>query len=134
MPNFIVILFNLMYLVFYVGFHCMSCVWEKVWRLKATLKIKGVFTGSLREDFLQSEVMCSAHDWNAKSHDRWWQLVFASLSRGKAFLRDTRETFCFAILSYLIHLISNHTIYTHITHICWGVVFRKKPLGTTFES
>ena len=31
--------------------------------------------------------MCSAHDWNAKSHDRWWQLVFASVSR----VRPSRE-------------------------------------------
>ena len=23
--------------------------------------------------------MCLAHDWNAKSHDRWWQLVFVSV-------------------------------------------------------
>ena len=23
--------------------------------------------------------MCSAQDWNAKSHDRWWQLGFASV-------------------------------------------------------
>ena len=25
--------------------------------------------------------MCSAHDWNVKSHGRWWQLVVASVSR-----------------------------------------------------
>ena len=30
---------------------------------------------------------------------------------GKAFLRDTCETFCFAILSYLLYPISTHTIY-----------------------
>ena len=35
----------------------------------------------------------------------------------KAFSRDTHEPFCFAILSYLIHPVSTHTIYTHITHI-----------------
>ena len=87
MPNLIVILFNLMYPVFYVRFHCMGCVWERVWRLKTTLKIKGVFAGSSREDFPQSEAMCLAHDWNAKSHDRWWQLVFASILR----VRPSRE-------------------------------------------
>ena len=37
---------------------------------------------------------------------------------GKAFLRDTREIFCFAILSYLLYYILTHTIYTIITHIC----------------
>ena len=33
------------------------------------LKTKGVFTGSLREDFPRSEAMCIAHNWNVKSHD-----------------------------------------------------------------
>ena len=44
---------------------------------------------------------------------------------GKAFPRDTRETFCFAELSFLIHIICTHTIYTHITHRCWGVLLRE---------
>ena len=69
MPNLIVVLFNLMYNVFYMGIHCMGYVWERVWRLKTTLKIKGVFVGSSREDFPQSEAMCIAHDRNVKSHD-----------------------------------------------------------------
>ena len=53
---------------------------------------------------------------------------------GKAFPRDTWETFCFAILSYLIHLISTHTIYTHITHILREVFFIEKTLAITLES
>ena len=52
----------------------------------------------------------------------------------KAFPQDTRETFCFANLSYLIHQVFTHTIYTHITHILWEVLFREKTLSTTFES
>ena len=44
----------------------------------------------------------------------------------KAFPRDTRETFCFANLSYLIHQDSIYTIYTHITHILKGVLFREE--------
>ena len=59
--------------------------------------------------------MCPTHDWNAKSQDRWRQLCFASISRGKAFPRDTRETFYSASLYYLIHTFYTHTIYTHIT-------------------
>ena len=31
--------------------------------------------------------MCLAHDWNAKNHDRWWQLVFASILQ----VRPSRE-------------------------------------------
>ena len=59
---------------------------------------------------------------------------FRKCLAGKAFLRDTRETFCFAILLYLMHLISTHTIYTHITHILRGVLFRGKTLAITLES
>ena len=80
MPNFIVIKLNLIYPIFYMEFLCMSCVWESV-KTQDKLKIKGVFAGSSQEDFPRSEAMCSAHDWNAKSHDKWWQLVFASISR-----------------------------------------------------
>ena len=43
----------------------------------------------------------------------------------KVFLRDTHETFCFARLCYLIHTFCTHTIYTHITHKCKGVLLRK---------
>ena len=52
----------------------------------------------------------------------------------KAFPRDTRETFYFANLSYLIHYVSTHTIYTHITHILKEVLFREKTLAITLES
>ena len=37
---------------------------------------------------------------------------------GKAFPRDTRETFYLASLSSLIHTFCAYTIYTHITHKC----------------
>ena len=53
---------------------------------------------------------------------------------GKTFPRDTGETFCFAILSSLLHYILTHTIYTIITHILRGVLFREKTLATTLES
>ena len=45
---------------------------------------------------------------------------------GKAFPQDTCEILCFANLLYLIHLISTHTIYTHITHILRGVLLERK--------
>ena len=55
---------------------------------------------------------------------------FREYLAGKAFLRDTRETFYFANLSYLIHQVSTHTIYTLITHILRGVLFKKKTLAS----
>ena len=51
----------------------------------------------------------------------------------KAFPRDTRETFCFARLCYLIHTFCTHTIYTHITHKCKGVLQRENPSKTPWE-
>ena len=56
--------------------------------------------------------------WNAKSQDRMETAVSREYLAGKAFLRDTRETFCFAKLSILIHTFCAYTIYTHITHKC----------------
>ena len=52
---------------------------------------------------------------------------FCKCLMSKAFQWDTRETFCFAELSYLIHAVYTHTIYTPITHICWGVLLRENP-------
>ena len=73
--------------------------------------------------------MCPAHDWNAKNQYRWRQLCLT----GKAFPRDTRETFWFARLCYLIHTFCTHTIYTHITHKCYGGFLRENPNQTPWE-
>ena len=59
---------------------------------------------------------------------------FLECLASKAFPRDTCKTFCFANLSYLIHQVSTHTIYTHITHILRGVLFREKTLAIILES
>ena len=53
--------------------------------------------------------------------------VFHEYLANKAFLRDTRKTFYFARLSFLIHTFYAYTIYTHITHKCWGVLQRENP-------
>ena len=57
MPNLIVILFNLMHLVFHVGFICKGCVRERERMCEDSrqLKIKAVFAGSSRVGFLRSE-------------------------------------------------------------------------------
>ena len=52
---------------------------------------------------------------------------------GKAFLRDTRETFYFASLSSLIHTFCAYTIYTHITYK-WKESFWEKTLAKQLES
>ena len=69
--------------------------------------------------------MCPAHDWNAKSQNRWRQLCFASSSR----VRPSRETpVKHSVLSdcHLWYTLSVPTLfYTHITHRCWGVLLRE---------
>ena len=52
---------------------------------------------------------------------------------GKVFLGDTRETFCSASLSSLIHTFCAYTIYTHITHKCWVELLRVNSSQTTWE-
>ena len=52
---------------------------------------------------------------------------------GKAFPRDTREAFCSASLSSLIHIFCAYTIYTHITHK-WKKSFWEKTLAKQLES
>lgn len=51
----------------------------------------------------------------------------------KAFLRDAREIFCFAILAYLPHYVFTYTMYTIVAHILRGVLFRET-LAITLES
>ena len=90
-PNLIVILFNLMYPVFYLGFICKGCVRERerecVCEDSRQLKTKAVFTGSSRVSFLQSEA-CALHMTGMQRvKTRWRQLVFVSVSR----VRPSRE-------------------------------------------
>ena len=46
---------------------------------------------------------------------------------GKAFLQDTRETFCSANLSSLIHTFYAYIIYIHITHKFKRELLRENP-------
>ena len=58
---------------------------------------------------------------------------FCECFTGKAFPQDTRKRVCFAILSYLLHYILTHTIYTIITHRCWRVLLRENPSHKPWE-
>ena len=71
--------------------------------------------------------MCLAYDWNAKSPDRMETVSFRECLASKTFPQDTRETFYFAEVSYLMHIFCTHTVYTLITHICWKVLQRENP-------
>ena len=59
--------------------------------------------------------------------------MFRDYLMSKTFLRDTREIFCSTSLYYLIHAFYTHTIYTHITHNCWGVLLIENPSQKPWE-
>ena len=74
-------MFNLMYPVFYVGFICKSCVWEKDCEDSRQLKTKAIFTSSSQVSFPRSEA-CALHITRMRRvRTGWWQLVFLSVSR-----------------------------------------------------
>ena len=131
MPNLIVIMFNLMYPVFYVRFICKGCVRERACEDLRQLKTKVIFAGSSRVSFLRSDA-CTLH-MTRMQRVRIETVGFCECLTGKAFLRDTRETFCFAKLSFLIHIFCTYTIYTHITHRCWRVLQRENPNHKPWE-
>ena len=60
MPNLIVILFNLLYLVFIVGFNCKGCVIEKEYVKTQAIEDKRVFAGSSRLSIPQNDA-CVLH-------------------------------------------------------------------------
>ena len=133
MPNLIVILFNLLYPEFYVGFHCKGCVWERVWRLKA-IEDQRSFLGYLASSLPAKWSMCSAYDWNVKSHDRWWQLVFASVSQVRPSHEIPAKHFvleiCHILYTLSIPILYIPTLPTYVEEF----FFREKTLATIFES
>ena len=128
MRNLIVIIFNLVYPVFIVGFDCKGCVIEResecedssYWRLKRFSWVS--------RDLASREVMHVPCTWlECEESVQMETVVSCEYLAGKAFPRDTHETFCSARLYYLIHTFCTHTIYSYITHKWWGVLLRENP-------
>ena len=132
MPNLIEIVFNLMYPILYVGFVCMGCVWERVWRLKTHWRSKEI--SWVAHEKTSRKVKHVLSTW--LECEESWQMVIAGFHEcfvGKAFPRDTRETFCFTILSYLIHQVSTHYIYLNYPHIERSSFQRENPSHYLWE-
>ena len=89
MPNLIVIMFNLLYPVFHVGFICRGCVREREGVCEDSRQIEdcSVFAGSSRVSILQSDG-CALHMTGMQIvRIGWRQLVFVSVLR----VRPSRE-------------------------------------------
>ena len=101
-----------MYPIFYVGFLCKGCVWERVWRLKAKWRARS-FHRYLARSLPAKWSMSSAHDWNAKSHDRLWQLVFTSVS----WVRPSHEIPAKHSVLSICHIRYTKSLHTHTPYI-----------------
>ena len=132
MPNLIVILFNFLYPIFYAGFLCKGCVWERLWRLKANWKAKKF-----------SWVACERPSRKVKHVlNTWleckesWQMVIVGLYEclaGKAPVRyPWNILFCQSIISDTPVLYS-HYIYPYYPHMLRSD-FKEKTLAITLES
>ena len=131
-PNLIVIIFNLLYPIFIVEFHCKGCVLKRVvWRLKH-LKTKEGFAG-ISWLSIPLSISCALHVLGCEELGQMEIVVSREYLAGKAFPRDTRKAFCSASLSSLIHIFCAYTIYTHITHKC-EESFWEKTLAKYLES
>ena len=134
MPNLIVIMFNLLYLVFNVGFNCKSCVIKRESVKTQAIENWRVFAGSSWLSIPRNDA-CALHMTGMRRVRIDGDSCVSRVTRGKGLPVpwDTRETFCFARLSYLIHTFCTHTIYIHITHRCWGVLQRENPSHKLWE-
>ena len=87
-PNFIVILFNLLYLVFIVGFDCKGCVLERESLKPQAIEARRFLAGISRLSFLRSEA-CALHMTGMRRVSTGWrQLCLVSILR----VRPSLET------------------------------------------
>ena len=117
MPNLIIIIFNFLYPVFIVGFDCKGCVLEKESVNTKEIEARRFLVGISLLSFPRSEA-CALHMTEMQRVSTGWRHVSREYLGGKAFPRDTRETFCSVSLYYLIYTFCTHTLYAHITHKC----------------
>ena len=132
-PNFIVIIFNLMYPVLFVGFHCKGCMWEKECEDSGQIEDWSVFAGSSWVSFPQSEA-CALHMIGMrKVRTGWRQLVFASISQ----VRPSHKTLTthFVLLDcHFWYTLSVRTLYILTLPTDVEECFWEKTLAKNLES
>ena len=115
MPNLIVILFNLMYPVFFVGIYCKGCVIVRESVKTQAIETMRVFAGISRLSIPRKmHVPCTLLE--CEESVQMETVVSRKYLASKAFPRDTNEIFYSDRWYYLIHTFCTYTIYTHITH------------------
>lgn len=126
MLNLIVILFNLLYSVSYVGFYCKSCVWERMWRLKTHWRSK-MFSRVARKK-PSCEVKHMPSTWlECKESWQMVRLVFTSVSQ----IRSSRKIPTkHSILSncHIWYIRSLPILYIPALPIYWEECFSKRKL------
>ena len=108
-PNLIVIIFNLLYPIFIVGFDCKGCVLER----ERECEDSSNWSQKNSREYLATKLpakwsTCLAHDWNVKSQYRMETTVSREYLASKAFPRDIM--FCQFVLS------DTHFLYPHYIH------------------
>ena len=124
-PNLIVILFNLLYLVFVVGFDCKGCVLERESVKTQAIEARRFLAGISRLSFLRSEA-CVLHMTGMRRVSTGWrQLCPASISRVSLPTRHPQDIlFCQSILSDT-HFLYPHYIYLHYPQMLRSASERK---------
>ena len=115
-PNLIVILFNLLYHVFIVGFGCKGCVIKRKCEYSSNWRLKS-FRGYLATSHPTKWLMWLAHAGMWRVRTGWRQLYLTSISR----VRSSRETLVrHSILPdcQFWNTFCAYSTYTHITHKC----------------
>ena len=128
MPNLIVIIFNLLYAVYIVGFHCKGYVIERVvWRLKH-LGIEEGFAGILRLSIPRS-ISCALYVLECEESGQMETTMSREYLAGKAFSRDI--LFCQPVQSDT-HFLCLHYLYPYYPQMK-GELLRENPSQTPWE-
>ena len=124
--NLILIIFNLLYPVFIVGFDCKSCVLEREKECVKTqvIKARRFLAGISRLHLPRREAYALHMTRMRRASTGWRQLCLAS----KAFLQDTCKTFCFVLSD--THFQYPHYLYPHYPQMLKSASERKPQPNT----
>ena len=115
-----------MYHIFYVGFYCMGCVWERVWKLKRLLKTKWILREVSREAFPHSKSRVE----HMTRMRRVMTTGFCEYFAGTAFSQNI--LFCYFDIS-ATPCLHPHYIYPYYPHIVWSAFYKENLRHNSWE-